>query len=66
VTCQFLYEFVGRREGSVKLTFHVNYALLEDLLKDLWVFKLLLNLADDRLSKLLLFTLLHLAFIANP
>jgi hypothetical protein len=45
---------------------NVGHALVEDLLKSLGVLKLLLDLGDDGLGKLLLLPLLDLALVADP
>lgn len=45
---------------------NVGNALLEDLLEDLGVLELLLDLGDDRLSELLLLSLLDLALVSDP
>ena len=52
--------------GGQKLTLNICNALLEDLLKGLGAFELLLDLGNDALSKLLLLTLLDLALVADP
>jgi len=44
----------------------VGHALVEDLLEGLGVLKLLLDLGDDVLGKLLLLPLLDLALVADP
>lgn len=48
------------------LTLDIGNALLEDLLQNLGVLELLLDLADDRLSKLALLALLDLALVTDP
>lgn len=45
---------------------NISNTLLEDLLKDLGVLKLLLDLSDNGLSELLLLSLLDLAFVSDP
>lgn len=47
-------------------TLNISNTLLEDLLKDLGVLKLLLDLSDNGLSELLLLSLLDLAFVSDP
>lgn len=47
-------------------TLNVSNALLKDLLENLGILKLLLDLGDDVLSKLLLLALLDLALVADP
>jgi hypothetical protein len=47
-------------------TLNISNTLLEDLLKDLGVLKLLLDLCDNGLSELLLLSLLDLAFVSDP
>lgn len=47
-------------------TLHISNTLLQDLLKDLRVLKLLPNLGDDAFRKLLLLTDLHLPLIPDP
>ena len=49
-----------------KLTLNIGNALLEDLLQNLGVLQLLVDLANDSLSKLLLLTLTDLALVAHP
>lgn len=49
-----------------KLTLNIGNALLEDLLQNLGVLQLLVDLADDSLSKLLLLTLTDLTLVAHP
>jgi len=45
---------------------NISDALLEDLLKNLRVLKLLGDLGDDAISELLLLTLLNLSLVADP
>lgn len=47
-------------------TLDVGHALLEDLLEDLGVLKLLLNLGNDGLGQLPLLSLLDLALVSDP
>lgn len=49
-----------------KLTLDLLDALKQDLLKGLGVFKVLLDLGNDGLSKLLLLLLLDLGLVADP
>lgn len=51
---------------KVKLTLDISDALLEDLLENLGVLKLLVDLAHDSLGELLLLALADLAFVTNP
>ena len=48
------------------LTLHIRYALLENLLKNSGVLKLLLDLADDGVCELLLLPNLDLSLISDP
>lgn len=57
---------VNWTSGRNPRTLNVGNALLEDLLEDLGVLELLLNLGDDRLSELLLLSLLDLALVSDP
>jgi hypothetical protein len=50
----------------VTLTLNIGNALLEDLLENLGVLKLLLDLGNDGLGKLLLLALLNLVLVAHP
>jgi hypothetical protein len=50
----------------VELTLDISNTLLKDLLENLGVLELLLNLADNSLGKLTLFTLLDLSLVAHP
>ena len=50
----------------IKLTLNISDALLQDLLQNLGVLELLLDLANDGISKLLLLALLNLALVADP
>lgn len=52
--------------NPVAHTLNISNALLEDLLENLGVLKLLLDLADDGLSKLTLLALLNLALVTDP
>ena len=52
--------------SGLQLTFNVSNALVEDLLEGLGVLELLLDLANDGLSKLTLLALLDLALVADP
>lgn len=47
-------------------TLNVNDALLENVLKGLWVLELLLDLGNDGLRKLLLLALLNLSLVTHP
>ena len=51
---------------SVIRTLNISDGLLEDFLEGLWVLKLLLDLGNDGLSKLLLLTLLDLSLVTDP
>jgi hypothetical protein len=50
----------------VARTLDISNTLLEDLLEDLRVLELLLDLGDNRLSELLLLSLLDLALVSDP
>lgn len=52
--------------GRKKLTLHIGNALLENLLQNLGVLKLLLDLGNDGLGKLTLLALLNLVLVADP
>ena len=47
-------------------TLNISDRLLKDLLESLWVLKLLLDLGNDALGKLLLLTLLDLSLVTDP
>lgn len=51
---------------SIIRTLNISDGLLKDLLEGLWVLKLLLDLGDDGLSKLLLLALLNLSLVTDP
>jgi hypothetical protein len=51
---------------TTKLTLNIGNALLKDLVEGLGVLKLLLDLGNDALGKLLLLALLDLALVADP
>lgn len=55
-----------KRTRDAQLTLHIGNALGEDLLENLGALKLLLDLADDGVGKLLLLALLNLALVADP
>jgi len=48
------------------LTLNICNALGQDLLQCLWVLKLLLDLGNESLGQLLLFSLLYLSFVSDP
>lgn len=54
------------RKAGRTLTLNIRNALLEDLLQNLGVLKLLVDLADDGLGKLTLLALLNLTLVAHP
>lgn len=54
------------RPLGLSLTLNISNALLQDLLQNLGVLKLLLDLGNDGLGKLTLLALLDLVLVANP
>ena len=58
---EFLFQQI-----TIQLTLNIGNALLKDLVEGLGVLKLLLDLGNDALGKLLLLALLDLALVADP
>jgi hypothetical protein len=61
-----VFDWIGRLCLVGDDPLNVGHALVENLLKSLGVLKLLLDLGDDGLGKLLLLPLLDLALVADP